>query len=163
MCYTWPLSGLWQCSGHVSILSLLDLSAAINTIDYGILIQRLHTTFGCSGLVHLVFKLSHSLFLLVMNRLHLLWYVVCHRVQFWPLLYTLCTHSLSALSFVSQATHTISMQMTPSFTARVFPQTSQLLSIVWETVLKMSLSGWVTVRCRWMMIKPNSYCHWYQV
>ena len=38
-------------SGHVSILSLLDLSAAFDTIDHDILIRRLHTTFGCSGTV----------------------------------------------------------------------------------------------------------------
>ena len=35
----------------MSILSLLDLSAAFDTIDHGILIKRLHTTFGCSGTV----------------------------------------------------------------------------------------------------------------
>ena len=38
-------------SGHVSILSLLDLSAAFDAIDHDILIRRLHTTFGCSGTV----------------------------------------------------------------------------------------------------------------
>ena len=37
--------------GHVSILSLLDLSAAFDTIDHDILIKRLHTTFGFSGTV----------------------------------------------------------------------------------------------------------------
>ena len=38
-------------TGHVSILSLIDLSAAFDTIDHGSLINRLHTTFGCSGKV----------------------------------------------------------------------------------------------------------------
>ena len=35
----------------MSILSLIDLSADSDTIDHGILINRLHTTFGCSGTV----------------------------------------------------------------------------------------------------------------
>ena len=35
----------------MSILSLLDLSAAFDTIDHHILIRRLHTTCGCSGTV----------------------------------------------------------------------------------------------------------------
>ena len=136
-------------SGHVSILSLLDLSAAFYIIDHDIkskgyipLLAVLERFWTGSPPIW-VFPLS--LFLLVMHQLHPLWNVVCHKVQFWDLSYLLCAHSLLALSFVSQATHTISLQMIPSSTTRVFPQTSRLLSIVWKTVLKMLLSGFVTV------------------
>ena len=39
-------------NGCVSILPLLDLSAAFGTTDHNILITRLRSTFGCSGTVH---------------------------------------------------------------------------------------------------------------
>ena len=46
-------------TGHVSILSLIDLSAAFDTIDHGILINRLFWKGPRLG--HLLFDLSHSI------------------------------------------------------------------------------------------------------
>ena len=41
----------WSTSGFRQWLSLLDLSAAFDTIDHNIPITRLRSTFGCSGMV----------------------------------------------------------------------------------------------------------------
>ena len=38
-------------TGHVSVLLLIDLCAAFDTKDHDILTERLHTTYGCSGMV----------------------------------------------------------------------------------------------------------------
>ena len=121
-------------SGHVSILSLLDLSAAFDTIDHDILIKRLHITFGCSGTVldWFTFYLSFRTQSVLVGHASTPSALKCGVPQgsVLGLSYLLCTHSLLALSFVNQAFHTISLQMIHNSTVRVLPQISQFLSIV---------------------------------
>ena len=152
----WPPTGLWQWSCVYFVTAWSVWSFWHNRPQHPN--QKVTYHFWLfwkgTGLVHLLSNFS-LLFLLVTNQLHPFWNVN-HRVQFWDLSYLLCIHSLSAISFVNQTTHTISLQMIPSSTSPASPQTLQLLSIVWKTVLKMSLSGWVPVCQRWIMIKLRS-------
>ena len=52
-------------TGDLSVLALLDLSAALETVDHEILLQRLETSFGVGGLVlewfrsYLTYRMQH--------------------------------------------------------------------------------------------------------
>jgi len=48
-------------SGKVTLVGLLDMSAAFDTVDHAILLDRLHTTFGVSGTVQSCPGLNPSL------------------------------------------------------------------------------------------------------
>ena len=86
----------------LSILSLLDLSAAFDTIDHNILITRLRSTFGCSGMV-LEWFISYlscrtqSVFVGHESTPSVLKCGVPQGSVLGPLLFTLYTHPLSAV------------------------------------------------------------------
>ena len=88
--------------GCVSILSLLDLSAAFDTIDHNILITRLRSTFGCSGMV-LEWFISYlscrtqSVFVGHESTPSVLKCGVPQGSVLGPLLFTLYTHPLSTV------------------------------------------------------------------
>ena len=83
-------------------LSLLDLSAAFDTIDHNILITRLCSTFGCSGTV-LDWFISYlscrtqSVFVGHESTPSVLKCGVPQGSVLGPLLFTMCTHPLSAV------------------------------------------------------------------
>ena len=118
-------------SGHVSILSLLDLSAAFDTTDHDILINRLHITFGCSGTVldwftsYLSF-LTQSVLVGHASTPSALKCGVPQGSVLGPLLFTL----YSTVICQSGHSYLFFLQMIPSSTTRVLPQTCQLLSMV---------------------------------
>ena len=89
-------------SGYVSILSLLDLSAAFDTIDHNILITRLRSTFGCSGTVldWFISCLScrtQSVFVGHESTPSVLKCGVSQGSVLWPLLFILYTRPVSAV------------------------------------------------------------------
>ena len=89
-------------SGCVSILSLLDLSAAFDTTDHNILITRLRSTFGCSGTVlewFISYLSCRTQFVFVGHEStpSVLKCGVPQGFVLGPLLFTLYTHPLSTV------------------------------------------------------------------
>ena len=93
-------------SGRVSILSLLDLSAAFDTIDHNILIARLRSTFGFSGKVldWFISYLSCRTQSVFVGHESTPSVLKCGRPQgsvLGPLLFTLYTHPLHTVIYQS--------------------------------------------------------------
>ena len=95
-------------SGHVSNLSLLDRSAAFDTIAHDILIERLHSTFGCTGTVldwftsYQSFR-TQSVYVGHESTPSALKYSVPQGSVLRPLLFTLYTQSLGTA--ICQSSH----------------------------------------------------------
>ena len=85
---------------RVTLLVLLDLSAAFHTVDHGILLDRLYTDFGISGNVHSWFtSYLHDRFQSIsINRETSRWFEVKYGVPqgscLGPLLFTLYASKL---------------------------------------------------------------------
>ena len=115
--------------GCVSILSLLDMSAAFDTTDHNILITGLRSTFGCSGTV-LDWFLSYlscrtqSVFVGHQSTPSVLKCGVPQGSVLGSLLFTLYTHSLSTVIHQSGLSYHFFaddfQQMISSFTNQVF-------------------------------------------
>ena len=99
------VNDLFQASDdvHVSILSLLDLSAAFGTIDHVILNQRLSSTFGCTGTVlgwfesHLSYRTQSALVNDVQSTPSTLTYGVPQGSVLGPSLFTMYTQPLGSV------------------------------------------------------------------
>ena len=121
-------------SGCMSILSLIDLSAAFDTIDHNILITRLRSTFGCSGTV-LDWFISYlscrtrSVFVGHESTASVLKCGVPQGSVLGPLLFTLYTHPLSAVICQSGLSYHFFADDS-SFSNRVFLLTFQFLLVV---------------------------------
>ena len=114
---------VWD-SVRVSILSLLDLSAAFDTTDHSTLITRLRAMFGCSFMV-LVWFISclsfHTHYVFVGHKSSPsfeMWSAT--RFCFGTSFVYFIIHTLSLPSFVCQVVYAISLQMIPSFIKQVF-------------------------------------------
>ena len=118
----------------MSILSLLDLSSAVDTIDHNILIAALRNTFDCSGTVldWFISYLSCRTQSATVGDESTPSVLKCGVPQasvLGPLLFTRYTHPLNTV-IVNLVFHIISLQMIPRFTNRVFLLTFQFLPVV---------------------------------
>ena len=95
--------------GRVSILTLLDLSAACDTLDHSILLTRLHDLFGISGKAFEWFSsyLSHRFQSVGVNGLSQkkLHHGVPHGSVSGPILFTLYTQPLSGIISQGKCNH----------------------------------------------------------
>ena len=108
--------------GSVTALTLLDLSAAFDTIDHTILLDRLNVYYGISELVLGWFKSylsgrTHSVkvgsTLLYPAALH---YGVPQGSVLGPILFSLYTNPISSIIHSHSSTSTTFMLMIPSYT-----------------------------------------------
>ena len=93
--------------GRVSILTLLDLSAAFDTLDHSILLTRLHDMFGISGKAFEWFSsylIDSSLSASTVGSLHKRSFITGFlKVLSWAQYSLLCIHSHCLTSFLKES------------------------------------------------------------
>ena len=103
---------------HISLLSLLDLSAAFDTIDHSILLSTLHRTFGISGTALSLFQsyLYDRIQVLSVNGASsapaTLNFGVPQGSVLGPILFILYTHPISEIVSCHSPSHHISLMTT---------------------------------------------------
>src|SRR6218665_1127814 len=127
--------------GHVTLLALFDVSAAFDTVDHGILLERLETSFGVVGRPLLWFLTGRSVSV-VMGSSRSDWSGVAFGLPqgsiLGPLLYILCTADLSMiLSPLGVAAH----QYADDTQAYVHGVASEAISLVEKMLLVSDVIG----------------------
>jgi len=128
----------------VTALCLLDLSAAFDTIDHSILIERLTSWFGLNGTVLSWIKsyLTSRSFKVSLNGtespIYQLFYGVPQGSVLGPLLFTLYTTPLSSLISHSSVNHPLHADDTQLFISFSAPNFSTNLLHLQDTISKVS-------------------------
>ena len=99
--------------GNISILALLDISSAFDTIDHSILVHRLHTDFGFTDIVlqwSSSYLMDHTHYVSLFNHCSVLNFVYSWFSS-WPYTYS-CILSLCQLLFIHTLSRTFHSLMT---------------------------------------------------
>ena len=146
-------------SGRVSILSLLDLSVAFDTVNHNTLITRLRSTFGCYSTVldwfiSYVSCHTQSVFVGHESTPSVLKCGVPQGSVLGPPLFTLYTHSLSTVICQSGLSYHFFADDSELHKSSV-PSDFPVLACCLKDCIEDFANGWMTAGWRWMMMKMS--------